>query len=280
MISSDLLTALAAPFDVRQLQWKPGATAGNRAMALPFVNASAIQDRLDAVVGSHWEARYDFLEGGAVLCCLRLFLDDSWHERCDVGQCGKDEANGIKAGVSDSFKRAARAWGVGRYLCRIPRQWVAYDPQKKRFTEEPRLPDWAVPKPIASNAARTPSEPAIGAGTPARPAIVTNSAKGQAEPVIHAADLADDEDRRINADEEKQLVQLLKSTQANVDRFMKHFGIRSVGSLPARNLPEALEMLRRKAAAGSGGSAATSQAPKAPANGVATAKGTGKGGGA
>src|SRR5439155_18577741 len=106
---------------------------------------SAIQERLDAVCGASWEARYEFLEGGAVLCCLRLQVDGSWHERCDVGQCGKGEENGIKAGVSDSFKRAARCWGIGRYLTRIPKQWVGYDAQKRRFTEEPKLPGWALP---------------------------------------------------------------------------------------------------------------------------------------
>ena len=109
--TSDLLARLAEPFDVSSVQWKPGATAGAKAMALPFLNASAIQERLDGVLGANWDARYEFLEGGAVLCQLRLKIGDEWHERCDVGQCGKGGENATKQGVSDAFKRAAQAWG-------------------------------------------------------------------------------------------------------------------------------------------------------------------------
>jgi hypothetical protein len=252
MNPTSILSALAAPFPADQVQWKPGPTTGNKAMALPFVNASAIQERLDTVCGADWEARYEFLEGGVVLCCLRLFIDGTWHERCDVGQCGKGEENGTKAGVSDSFKRAARAWGVGRYLCRIPKTWAAYDASKRRFLETPQLPSWAMPK-----------------------AITTNAAKNQPEPVIHAHDLADEvaaEDARISEAEERQLVELLRTTGANVERFLKHFSVRSVGSLRSRDFLQAVEMLRRKAAAAPGKAATGLPAKNAAASGVDNTK--------
>ncbi len=275
-MNTELYCQLAAPFAPDDVKWKPQAISGQRCLAIAYVNARAIMDRLDEVLTpAGWQDEYSVLADGSVMCKLSVRLGDDWITKADVGSQSEqpDEGDRMKAGFSDALKRAAVKLGVGRYLYRLPSTWVEYDPQKRAMKHAPKLPDWALPgnKPaIATNALTRPSEPAIGAGTPSKP-IATNA-------VLHAADLADDEDRRINADEEKQLVQLLKSTQANVDRFMKHFGIRSVGSLPARNLPEALEMLRRKAAAGSGGSAATSQAPKAPANGVATPKGTGKGG--
>jgi hypothetical protein len=235
--SSDLLAALAAHFAASEVQWKPGATAqspqGSRAMALPFVNASAIQERLDAVVGVGWEARYEFLAGGAVLCCLRLFLDGSWHERCDVGQCGKDEGNGIKAGVSDSFKRAARAWGIGRYLTRIPKQWVGYDASKRRFTQEPQLPAWAVPaqRPVVEK--------------------VLQPIAPKPEPVIPAADLSDDEPGpggRINESQEQSLVKLLREKQADVAKFLSFFQVRALGQLPAKEFDRARQMLQAKPA--------------------------------
>jgi hypothetical protein len=43
--------ALAAPFDPRQVKFKPAVVSGNRALALAYVDARVIQDRLDEVLG-------------------------------------------------------------------------------------------------------------------------------------------------------------------------------------------------------------------------------------
>jgi hypothetical protein len=43
--------ALAAPFDPREVRFKPGVVSGNRALALAYVDARVIQDRLDEVLG-------------------------------------------------------------------------------------------------------------------------------------------------------------------------------------------------------------------------------------
>jgi hypothetical protein len=51
----------------------------------------------------------------------------------------------VKGSLSDGLKRAAVLWGVGRYLYRLPKTWVSYDNQKKRLTEIPALPRWALP---------------------------------------------------------------------------------------------------------------------------------------
>ena len=46
-----LTQALAAPFDLREVKFKPGVVSGNRALALAYVDARVIQDRLDEVLG-------------------------------------------------------------------------------------------------------------------------------------------------------------------------------------------------------------------------------------
>jgi hypothetical protein len=53
----------------------------------------------------------------------------------DVG-----EGDSLKAAFSDALKRAAVKFGVGRYLYRLEKQWVDYDPEKGRFTP-PTLPE-------------------------------------------------------------------------------------------------------------------------------------------
>lgn len=50
----ELTAALAAPFDPREVKFKPAVVSGNRALALAYVDARVIQDRLDEVLG--WPA--------------------------------------------------------------------------------------------------------------------------------------------------------------------------------------------------------------------------------
>ena len=64
--------ALAAAFDPSEVKFKPGAVSGNRALALAYVDARAIQDRLDEVLGvDGWQDDYECLADGSVVCRLR-----------------------------------------------------------------------------------------------------------------------------------------------------------------------------------------------------------------
>src|SRR5262245_9269487 len=147
--------ALAAPFDSAEVKFKPQTVSGNRALAVPFVDARVIQDRLDEVLGvMGWQDRYECLPDGAVVCRLRVRLGSEWITKMDVGGQSEqpDEGDRRKAAFSDSLKRAAVKFGVGRYLYRLPPQWVDYDPQKKQLVGEPVLPEppAANPRPSAS----------------------------------------------------------------------------------------------------------------------------------
>src|SRR5207302_5686984 len=44
------------------------------------------------------------------------------------------------AAFSDALKRAAVKFGIGRFLYRLPAQWVDYDPQRRQFVRPPTLP--------------------------------------------------------------------------------------------------------------------------------------------
>jgi hypothetical protein len=142
--------ALAAPFDPREVKFKPACVNGTRALALAYVDARVIQDRLDDVLGvAGWQDEYECLPDGSVVCRLRLRLGDEWITKMDVGGPSEqpDEGDRRKAAFSDALKRAAVKFGVGRYLYRLPSQWVDYDPRKKQFAKTPTLPPSALPKP-------------------------------------------------------------------------------------------------------------------------------------
>src|SRR5437016_9609398 len=139
-----LTEQLAEPFNTDEVKFKPGVVTGNRALALPYVDARVIQDRLDEVLGvAGWQDEYECLPEGSVVCRLRLRLGSEWITKMDVGGPSEqpDEGDRRKAAVSDALKRAAVKFGVGRYLYRLPQQWVDYDPQKKQLKNLPALPE-------------------------------------------------------------------------------------------------------------------------------------------
>ncbi|MHB1422832.1 MAG: Rad52/Rad22 family DNA repair protein [Gemmataceae bacterium] len=147
--TQELQRRLAAPFEPSEVKFKPAMVKGNRALALHYVDARAIMDRLDAVVGvDGWSDEYEFLPDGSCLCKLRVRFGDAWITKMDVGGESeqKDEGDRHKAAVSDALKRAAVKFGISRYLYRLPSQWVDYDPQTKKLIGKPTLPT-----PAASN---------------------------------------------------------------------------------------------------------------------------------
>lgn len=161
--------ALAAPFDPTEVKFKPQTVSGNRALAVPFVDARVIQDRLDDAVGVlGWQDSYECLPDGSVVCRLRIRLGDEWIAKEDVGGQSEqpDEGDRRKAAFSDALKRAAVKFGIGRYLYRLKPQWVDYDPQKRQFLKLPTLPGAtaAPPAPLADK------KPAKGKAPEATPA--------------------------------------------------------------------------------------------------------------
>ncbi len=147
---STLTRALAGPFEASEVRFKPAVVSGNRAMALAYVDARVIQDRLDGVLGVEgWQDDYEILQDGSVVCRLRLRLGGEWVTKVDVGSPSEQPDGGdrLKAAFSDALKRAAVKFGIGRYLYRLPAQWVDYDPQRRQFVKVPTLPASALPKP-------------------------------------------------------------------------------------------------------------------------------------
>jgi hypothetical protein len=140
--------ALAVPFAAKDVHFKPAAINGNRALAIAYVDARAIQERLDSVLGMDgWQDEYTCLPNGSVVCTLRVRINDEWIAKIDVGSpsAQSDEGDRIKAAFSDALKRAAVKFGIGRYLYQLAGEWVEYDPKRRQFVLQPRLPAWAIP---------------------------------------------------------------------------------------------------------------------------------------
>jgi hypothetical protein len=165
----DISLALSEPFNPTTIHWKPQAVSGNRALAIAYIDARTVMDRLDETVGPHgWQNELEFHENGTVLCRLRILINGEWLVKADVGGPSEqpDEGDRCKAAASDSLKRAAVLWGIGRYIYRLPTQWCDWDAKAKRFVKAPQLPGWAMPR-KASLQTGTKPEPQATASDPA-----------------------------------------------------------------------------------------------------------------
>lgn len=138
------LAMLAEPFPVSAVGWKPGVVSGQRALAMPYIDARDVIDRLNAVLPLAWSATYRQFGKDDVICTITV----NWECRVlnyeDVGNPSDTEPS--KGAFSDAFKRAAVKMGVGRYLYSLPQEWVDYDTAKRTFVKTPALPDSAKPR--------------------------------------------------------------------------------------------------------------------------------------
>lgn len=176
---------LSKPFPATEIQWKVQVVSRDkrRALVLAYLDARAVMDRLDAVVGpTGWSDSYEVYpadastNGHTVQAKCRLTILGIAKE--DVGEGsmpGDQSSSSVKAAVSDALKRAAVKFGIGRYLYKLDGVWVDYDDEKKRPLETPALPDWAMAPeepparvPVAETATRnaTPVAATNGSSSP------------------------------------------------------------------------------------------------------------------
>lgn len=164
------------PFPPEDIEWYIGVTTPDKAkgMAIPFITARAAQDRLDDVVGPpNWNNDYISWKDGAQLCKISIWDDEKnmWISKVDGS--GDTDIESIKGGLSQSFKRCASLWGIGRYLYYLDSPWVEIEPQGKSYRIKPNqqilLPGWALPggsgKP-GINDAKKPTVNIIGYNAP------------------------------------------------------------------------------------------------------------------
>jgi hypothetical protein len=139
-VTTDKIAALADPFDPSQVHWRAQAMANGKALALAYIDARDVMDRLDAICGpENWQDRYEETPKGRVLCTLSINVNGYWVNKCDGA--GDTDVEGDKGAVSDALKRAAVKWGIARYLYSLGNIWVPCEVGQsgkfKKFTDDP-----------------------------------------------------------------------------------------------------------------------------------------------
>lgn len=134
--AQELARRLAEPFPPEDIEWRQGAKMGQDALMLPYITARAVFDRLDQVLGlGRWttEHRTTGRQDSGWICKLSLLVnvgteaqpEYQWASHEDGADATQIEAT--KGGCSDSLKRVAVRFGIGRYLYSLPKQWAPLD---------------------------------------------------------------------------------------------------------------------------------------------------------
>lgn len=122
-----IYAALSADFPRDQVSWRAQSVTkeGDKAMALAYIDARDVMDRLDAVLGpDNWSDGYD-VHANVTICTIAVRVNEAWVSKADGA--GDTDVEAEKGRISDAFKRAAVKWGIGRYLYAMPAPWVPCD---------------------------------------------------------------------------------------------------------------------------------------------------------
>jgi len=138
---------LAEPFNPETVHFRVGATNADKTkgMALAYVDARDVMDRLDEVCGPDgWQSEFSPVNGAV---CCKIGIADTGHsggkkELIDHSKvvwiwksdgAGQTSYEGEKGQFSDAFKRAAVQHGIGRYLYSAGTPWVGIQKQGKSY---------------------------------------------------------------------------------------------------------------------------------------------------
>ncbi len=134
MKHEEIIKRLREPFAFKDVEWKIQVTTQDktRGMAVAYIDSRAIQNRLDEALGAfHWRSEFYPWQTNAQICGLSVYDDErgEWVTKYDGAE--NTDIEPIKGGLSDSFKRAACVWGIGRYLYELGGVWVEIEQRGK-----------------------------------------------------------------------------------------------------------------------------------------------------
>jgi len=166
----EIMAELKKPFEENEVEWKVqscGISTNGKpwARVLTYIDARAIQERLDDLFGVNgWKDKYRE-NGEDIICTLSIMMDGKWVSK--ENGASKTKYESFKGGISSAFKRvSASGFGVGRYLYDLEatfvedvtlerpaykdkKDWIeSYDKESKKniYWKAPKLPSWALPQ--------------------------------------------------------------------------------------------------------------------------------------
>lgn len=128
---NEIFNRLAEEFPKEKVSWRAQNMnkEGTSALALAYIDARDVMNRLDEVVGpANWQDRYEF-HGPRTVCYLSVRVDKEWITKADGA--GDSDVEAEKGAISDALKRAAVKFGIGRYLYDMEQVWAPCEHYEK-----------------------------------------------------------------------------------------------------------------------------------------------------
>ena len=141
---------LDSTFPREAISWRAQSVSNGKALALAYIDARDVMERLDAVcMPSGWQSEHYDCGSGRMACKIGIFQKHgdygNWVWKSDGAGGTKVEAD--KGAFSDSFKRAAVQWGVGRYLYDMGAPWVPCEVGPNGKFKSFKVSPWTLVKP-------------------------------------------------------------------------------------------------------------------------------------
>lgn len=154
------LGKLKEPFPQDRISWRAQTVSkdGTKALALAYIDARDVMERLDEVCGpENWQCKYTHA-GQKTVCDIGINIHagkavfrgegmpyeylECWVWKADGA--GDSDIEAEKGALSDAFKRAAVRWSIGRYLYDLDSPWVPCESREfngkrqfVKFTDDP-----------------------------------------------------------------------------------------------------------------------------------------------
>jgi hypothetical protein len=114
------LKELKQPIQPHEIQWRVQSKGNGKTTVVPYLTNRCVMERFDKQFGAeNWQNTFEEWRSKGVKCGISVRTDlDNWVTKFD----GADETaiESTKGGFSDSMKRAAVQWGLGRDLYDYP----------------------------------------------------------------------------------------------------------------------------------------------------------------
>ena len=133
------LQRLQDKFPASQVTWRVAreSSKGDKVQVLAYLENRDIMYRLDSVCGQeNWRNEYKEFNVGdhkGVICGISININGEWITKWDGAESTNVE--GFKGGLSDSMKRAAVQWGIGRYLYYLDSMYATLLEKGEHFHE-------------------------------------------------------------------------------------------------------------------------------------------------
>jgi hypothetical protein len=117
------ITQLTQPLAPSQIDWKIQASKNGKTLVVPYIDNRAVMERFDAAFGwDGWETSFEHI-GEGFLCTITVTTDTGRRVSKTDG-ANKSDIEPTKGGISDSMKRCAVQFGLGRDLYNYPKIYL------------------------------------------------------------------------------------------------------------------------------------------------------------